>query len=418
MMTQAFYTGISGLKSHSYGIDVISDNLANVSTTGFRGSNYEFSSMFEEILNTTSGQTSVDSGVGVGSLLQSTSVMTAQGELLLSDRSTDLAILGDGWFGTQGANDIVYTRDGTFSFDANSDLVSLDGYHVLGTMGGNIDDEMLTSTIDEVLLGDVATQEKLQFPKSLTYPPVATSEAKFMGNIGTEDEIRTMSAGVVDPESNINNLKLTFTKAEVQVSPQTQWNVVATVESLDGLTTYDTQEGIVRFNESGSLSSSTLSSIDNNGAIVEIDLGSGYDGIISTNNDITASSSANGIIGGELNGYEINTNGEVIATFSNGMQSGVGKVAIYHFQNDQGLERLNGSKFQESSNSGRPLFYQDETGQNIIGTQIVNYKLEASNVDMTYGMTELIILQRAFDANSKSITTADEMMQKALNMDA
>jgi len=150
-----------------------------------------------------------------------------------------------------------------------------------------------------------------------------------------------------------------------------------------------------------------------------MDLGSGFDGVVSiTNLDITASSIANGTIGGDLVGYDINQSGEVFATFSNGEQSSVGKLAIFHFQNDQGLTRLNGSRFEEGPNSGEPLIFQNEKGENIIGTTLVNFKLESSNIEMTYGITELIILQRSFDANSKSITTADQMMQKALNMDA
>jgi flagellar hook protein FlgE len=100
------------------------------------------------------------------------------------------------------------------------------------------------------------------------------------------------------------------------------------------------------------------------------------------------------------------------------MQSSVGKIALFHFQNDQGLERISGSRFQESSNSGTPIFFTDGSGQNIIGADVVNFKLEGSNYGMTGGLTELIVYQRAYDANSKSITTADEMMQKALNMDA
>ena len=80
--------------------------------------------------------------------------------------------------------------------------------------------------------------------------------------------------------------------------------------------------------------------------------------------------------------------------------------------------RLNGSKFQKSENSGEAFFYKDANGQNIIGADITNFKLEGSNIDLTYGLTELIILQRSYDANAKSITTADQMMQKALDMDA
>lgn len=84
-------------------------------------------------------------------------------------------------------------------------------------------------------------------------------------------------------------------------------------------------------------------------------------------------------------GYSINKNAEVIATFSNGEQSSVGKIAVFHFQNDQGLQRLSGSKFEASANSGEPVFYQDGNGNNITGTDIANFKLEGSNIDMTYG---------------------------------
>ncbi|WP_151901430.1 flagellar hook protein FlgE [Sulfurimonas hydrogeniphila] len=417
MMTQAFYTGLSGLKTNSSGIDIISDNLANVNTVGYRGNTYEFSSLFEDALMTTNGTTS--DSVGLGTTLQATPMIESTGSYLLTDRSTDLAILGDGWFGVQGDGDPVYTRNGAFSFDSNDDLVTTDGYHVLGTMGGNIDGEVLTQQLDEVPLADAGEQEKLRFPKSLTYPAEPTTIAQFSGNIGTVSEVRTMSASVVDPAGVKNELKLEYTLVDPQIPPGTQWNVVATTQSLDGETIYDTQSGIVEFDETGALVTNTLTSIDNNGASVTIDLGTGFDGIVALSNvDITASSLSNGTIGGELNGYDINKNGEVIATFTNGMQSSVGKIALYHFQNDQGLSRLSGTNFAQSSNSGEAFFYKDAAGQNVIGTDMTNYKLEGSNVDMTYGLTELIVLQRSYDANSKSITTADEMMQKALDMDA
>ncbi len=419
MMTQAFYSGISGLKTYSAGIDAVSDNLANINTIGYRGYNAEFASMFEESLVTASAGV-VDSTIGVGSRLQATSMIQTNGSLLLSDRSTDLAIDGDGWFGVQGENDPIYTRDGSFTFDANDDLVTTDGYHVLGTMGNNIsDDDVLTSTLSEIALGDVSAQEKLRFPKSLTYPAEPTTEAKFFANVGVDDAIVTVGASVVDSQSNKNHLRLEFTKDAVQNPPGSQWSVVATTQSLDGTTVYDTQSGSVEFNSAGALVSHTLTSIDNNGTAVAMDLGSGYDGVVSINVPVVPGSSlANGTIGGELQGYAVNKNAEVIATFTNGMQSSVGKVALFHFQNDQGLERLSGSRFQESSNSGEPIFFKDAAGQNIIGAEVVNFKLEGSNYGMTSGLTELIIYQRAYDANSKSITTADEMMQKALSMDA
>jgi flagellar hook protein FlgE len=346
-----------------------------------------------------------------------------QGSLALSDRSTDIAILGDGWFGIQGEGDPIYTRDGTFLFDANDDLVTSDGYHVLGTMGNNISsDDVLTKRIDEITLANVSAQEKLRFPKSLTYPPEPTTNAKFLANLGTGSEgheVITISASVVDPQNNKNNLRLEFTKDAVQTPPGSQWNVVATTQSLDGSTIYDTQNGRVTFDAQGALVSSSLSTIDNNGSTVAMDLGSGYDGVVAIDIPVVPGSSiADGTIGGELLGYSINQNAEVIATFTNGMQSSVGKVAIYHFQNEQGLDRLSGTRFQESENSGSARFRVDADGNNVIGAEIANFRLESSNVDLSVGLTDLSILQRTYGANSKSITTADQMMQKALQMDA
>ena len=418
-MTQAYYTGISGLQNSSYGIDIVSDNLANVNTAGFRSSGYEFASLFEEPVATTSNIT--NNSVGLGTRLQATSTNQSQGSLLASERSTDLAIMGDGWFGVEGeGSDPLYTRNGAFTFDEQRDLVTADGKYVLGTMAGNINGETLTAQLPETPLSDVAAQEKLRFPDTLTFPPQATTKVEFSGNIGTVNETRTMSSTVIDANGDKNALKLEFTMIDPQTPPGTQWSVTATTQDIqDPTLIYDTQRGVVSFDERGALINSSLTTIDNNGSAVNIDLGSGFDGVVSIGNmDITASSSADGIAKGDLVGYDINQNGEVIATFTNGMQSSVGKVAVYHFQNDQGLDRVSGTYFASSANSGQAIFYQDGNGQNITGTQMTNFKLEGSNVDMTVGLTDLIILQRTYDANSKTITTADEMIQKALNMDA
>jgi len=417
MMTQAFYTGISGLKNNSTGIDVVSNNLANIDTVGFRSYNVEFSSLFESSIATSF---SSNDTVGNGVQVQTSDMDKSQGSLMLSDRSTDLAIDGNGWFGVKGGDKTIYTRDGAFSIDANADLVTQDGFHVLGTLGGNISkDNVLTKQLNEVALGDISKQQELRFPKTLTYPAEPSTKAKFSANLGTGFDPVTVGASVIDPQGNRNHLRLEFVKDPVQTPPGSQYNVTATVKSLDGKQLYDTKTGRVEFDEAGALTSSTLTTIDNNGTPVAINLGHGYDGIVSIDIPVVSGSSvADGTIGGDLQGYSINKNAEVIATFTNGKQSSVGKIAIYHFNNEQGLNRLNGSRFEESVNSGKASFFKDATGQNISGAQVRNFKLESSNVEMGSGLTELIILQRAYDANAKSVTTADQMIQKALNMDA
>jgi flagellar hook protein FlgE len=119
-----------------------------------------------------------------------------------------------------------------------------------------------------------------------------------------------------------------------------------------------------------------------------------------------------GILAGDLTGYTVNRNGEVISNFTNGKQSVVGKVAIYHFQNDQALEAVGNNKFRASENSGSPIFYAQDNGQLLTGN------LENSNVTLDTALTELIIMQRSYDAASKTITTGDDLLKNALQMDA
>ena len=420
-MIQAYYTGINGMQTSSYGIDVVSDNIANANTTGFRGSEYEFASLFENALSTTDGNVTSDS-VGMGARVQATPMMQSSGTYTATDRNTDMAIMGDGWFGLEGNGDVSYTRDGAFGFDSDSYLVSNEGKYVLGTMGGNIsDDNELTEQLDNVPLGNVDQQSALRLPNTLYYPSQPTTIAEFSGNIGSvnDGEIRSMSTGIVDADGVMNELRLEFQAVDPQPASGSAWSVTATTTSPDGENIYDTQTGIVTFDEKGALTSNTLTTINNNGSAVSIDLGSNFDGIVSLDNtEITSSSSADGSVGGDLIGYDINQDGDIVASFDNGQQSSVGQIAVYHFQNDQGLNRLSGTQFSESSNSGKAMFYQDVDGNNTIGTTLSTNQLEGSNVDMTYGLTDLIILQRAYDSNSKSITTADEMLQKALDMDA
>ena len=119
---------------------------------------------------------------------------------------------------------------------------------------------------------------------------------------------------------------------------------------------------------------------------------------------------------GILNQYSINSDGIIVADFSNGRQTAIGRVALYHFQNEQGLNRAGSTLFTQSSNSGNPTFWTDSSGNAITGATINSKRLENSNVRMEVGLTDMIVMQRAYQANAKTVTTVDEMIQKALSM--
>lgn len=442
-MTQGYYAGISGLQSNQYGIDVVSDNLANISTTGYKSSTAEFADLFSKVIS--SGKTPTSNDVGSGVKLQTTSLQLQQGTLTPSDRFTDLALEGNGWFGATANNQNYFTRDGTFSFDTyqkvsgnvNSStdrLVTADGKYVTGTMltnfaynagfdygdkvsNGAVGAYVLNNPTNDVPLAGVSKQGALEFPTRLAYPVEPTTQASFFGNLGTTDETRTISSDVISSKNETNRLTLTFTKSTTQPASGIAWDIAASVTSRDGSVVYDTQSGQALFGTSGNLSSFTIPSLNNDGTPVAVDCGSNYSGVISIDSvGISGSSSSNGFSGGTLTKYGINQDGVIIADFSNGRQSAIGRVAVYHFQNDQGLTREGGTSFTESSNSGKPLFWSDAEGNPITGATVRSGSLEASNARMDVGLTDMIVMQRAYQANSKTITTVDEMIQKALQM--
>jgi flagellar hook protein FlgE len=419
-MIQSIYAGVSSLQSFQTGIDVLANNIANVNTVGFKGSTTEFSNLYEKAVNTSGNAiTSMQSGLGVQ--VNTTALDLSLGSYYQSDNITDLAIAGDdGWFGLSGPNNQeFFTRAGNFRFDpysadgiqTDTRLINPDGFFVTGTLANNTTNSILSPVVDSLDLGSVASQEALVFPSELTFPVIPSTQADFFGNIGTENIAQVVSAEVISPQSERNNLRLVFTQSTVQPASGINWDVVATTQTADGSTIYDTQTGLVSFDGSGALISSTLGALNNNGATVTPNLGTEFSGLISNSGPTVASSATvDGTLAGELINYSVNRNGDVISTFTNGAQSVVGKVAIYHFQNDQGLEAVSGNKFRVSDNSGQPIFYTENNGQLLAGT------LENSNVRLDTALTELIIMQRSYDAASKTITTGDEMLKNALQM--
>ncbi len=429
-MTQGFYSGLSGIQTHQYGLDVVSDNLANISTTGYKGSLAEFSDIFTQALSSSGANTPTTNDIGLGVQLQTTSFQLQQGEMMPSDRFNDLALEGNGWFGVISKNQNLYTRDGHFSFDTyqkvNGDvnsssarLVTADGMFVSGTRLSNFTYNAAAGTYeihtpsDTAALGNVNSQGILEFPTLLSYPVEPTTQVAFMGNLGTDDVLRSMYSQAISANNDTNQIRLSFTKSTIQPAVGISWDVVATAESKDGSIVYDTQNGQAIFDGAGAMSSFTIPSINNDGSPVTLSAAN----VTSINNlPVSGGAQNDGTLGGLLTKYAINADGVIFADFSNGRQSAIGRVAVYHFQNDQGLNREGGSYFQESSNSGAPLFFTDAAGNTITGANVRSGMLEASNVRMEVGLTDMIIMQRAYQANAKTMTTVDEMIQKALQM--
>lgn len=516
-MNASFYSGVSGIKTHQFGINVWSNNIANVNTNGFRGYQPEFKNLFSQTLNNALSTPSFSQS-GYGATTQTSSMIQDQGSLVTGERTFDMAIFGKGWFGTSGQDgQIYYTRDGSFAPNGNRDLVDASGKYVLGTSNPGLATGTITQR-SNIKLSDVASQGKIHLPLDLTMPPTATTEVSFKGNLNPTAEVKTTnvdltsqnytssvdttnktisltgnvnnvtnlqnpqkgdtvnvtitdakgvsknisttlaqdlswninssdvsnldltgeltikaniatkqevantakySTEVISPTGERNTLILNFTKRVPNSTYQNTWEVSATIQDRDK-NTLSTSSGEIAFSETGGLRSNTLGSINNGGTALNIDLGTigGGNGNFA---GMTAVSSQkydspvikkDGYVAGKLDSYSVNAKGQIYAHFDNQEDAQVARVAVYHFQNDQGLTLVGGKSYQYSANSGEPHFFDDATDS----TKIVSKKLEASNVNLATALTQLIIMQKAFDASSKSITTSDALIQNAINL--
>lgn len=209
------------------------------------------------------------------------------------------------------------------------------------------------------------------------------------------------------------------------------YEVVAGVYDDNGALIGSESRGRITFNQHGALISNTLTSVPNpQGGVININFGTptnnpstdrtgaGWDGVYilpgSTSDAIT--SSGNGVAEGFFNRYQIEQDGSIIVQFTNGKTVTVGKLALYTFINEQGLAVVGGNNFMATSNSGAASFLYDNEGKLVRPALFVGQKLEMSNTDLSTELTNLIVMQRGFEASSKSITTSDSMLQTAIGL--
>lgn len=294
-----------------------------------------------------------------------------------------------------------------------------------------------------------------------------SSPLQVSAKIQTEQEIANVAhytTGIIGPDGDKDIIDMTFTKRVPQPASGSEWDANVkilsfyenyTVEQYDPAQTYDpalydvnvtygtvkkiydpalyyvntsnnkvyeivdTQTGVVTFGGAGQLLTNTVPALSNGGTPLTLNLGepNSYTGLISsTTLEKSNVAISDGYIEGFLSRYGMDGYGNVIAEFSNGRSSAIAKVALYHFENDQGLFQTSSTLFSPSSNSGNPIFYTNEAGESFLGSKIYSNKLEGSNVSMATALTELIVMQKAFDASAKSITTSDQLIQNAINM--
>lgn len=409
-MMRSMSLAISALRNHQIYMDVVSNNISNVNTTGFKGSRISF----QELLNQTVRGSSAPRGgvgglnpvqIGLGMALAGVDTIFTQGSLQDTGKLTDLAIQGDGFFILDSGDGYYYSRDGNLDVGLDGSLLNLaTGYPVAGWQA---DEDGVIDTTQPL------TSIKVPFGQTTAR---ATSEMELRGNFDAQanaGDTAVVTTSVYDSLGVAHDITLTFTKDAA--SNQWSWTASTTDTDIGGLTPAGTT---VTFNSDGSYSdtnaATTISVAYNNGAdspaTINLDFSNltQLDGLSSV-----ATSSQNGLPPGDLSTFTVGTTGEVIGIFSNGLNRKLGQIAIASFLNPGGLQKEGQSLFATSANSGVAqvgLPGQDGRGQIAAGY------LEMSNVELAQQFTSMIVAQRGFQANSRVITTSDEMLQELVNL--
>jgi flagellar hook protein FlgE len=383
-------------------MDVVADNLSNANTTGYKASRLTFQSQIAQMVNI--GQAPAeDAGgvnptqVGLGTKIGTISPTFTQGMMQSTGRNTDMAIDGDGFFIFSDGTREYYSRDGAMGVDSEGFLVNAaTGMRIQGWQAENeeINPEGEVGSI-QIPIGDSLAQ--------------ATTEAMMGGNLNAATE--TGANGEFEMVFNAFNslggtqtVTLTLTKtadnAWAWEGPDGTSHVLTFDEDTGRV---DTGGGPVDIDVTGENGAADLT--------ISVDFSSvtQYD----AENSISATD-VDGIAAGSLVSFDvISQTGEVLGIYSNGMKQLVGQVALATFSNPTGLVRNGNSMFLQGLNSGEPSVGQASTGGR--GSVVAGY-LEASNVDLAKEFTNMILAQRGFQAQSRVITTSDEMMQELVNI--
>lgn len=394
-MLRSMFSAVSGLRNHQVRMDVIGHNIANVNTPGYKGSRVIFNEALNQIIQGASRPTAGRGGtnpmqIGLGMNLGSIDTFHTQGGLQGTGRMTDLAIDGTGYFILQGAGkNFLYTRAGAFGWDFGGFLVNGTGQIV---QGYRYDPQA-------GVWGDKLESIQL-LPGDKQAPPQQTSRITFAGNLAADGDFYSRSMMVYDVLGSAQNVTFTFERGV----GEGEWTWTAT---WDG----GSDAGNIVFHSDGSFDAGDLLLNLTNDWDVELNL----QGITqyAGNGESYLELEQNGFAQGALIEVAFDTNGVVSGVYSNGVSRPLTRVALASFVNPEGLTNTGNTLFGQSNNSGSAQV--GIAGEGAFGT-ISPSSLEMSNVDLAQEFTDMIITQRGFQANSRIITTSDEMLQELVNL--
>ena len=414
-MIRSMYTAISSLNLQQKYLDVVSNNLANSNTIGFKASRVLSQDQFSQMMSPGSSPTATQGGVnpiqiGLGVNLGYISSNFTQGVLQSTGRNMDLGIQGDGFF-IYGNENRRYSREGSMSLDMDGYLVnSASGLRTQGWLAdasGVIDNNIPVDDISIVTDNTLAR---------------ATATVNLGGNLSAGTALNgtyNVTMGVYDSLGALQTATVQFTRgATAGVTPNitTQWSWALVNDPATAVA--EAGDGTITFDENGQYVSDTP------GAPIVLQTSTGADAfdltvdfskltMLSATSTV-AVTSQDGLPAGTVTDVYISPNDGIISLmYSNGMSEQVGQVALARFNNPTGLMKADDTTFLPGLNSGDPQIGAGNTGGR--GSIAASY-LEASNVDMAQEFTNMILAQRGFQASSRVITTSDEILQELVNL--
>jgi len=419
MAVGSFSSGLSGLSANSTYLSVIGNNLANINTVGYKTSAVSFA----DLVSQTVGSTSFNPAqVGLGVVTGSISPVFAQGSIENSREATNVAIQGAGFFAVKNGAQVGYTRAGNFSFDDSGVLISPDGWRV---QGYTQTDPVTGNIITAVAPSDIV------IPPGVLRAPVATTNVRAQVNLDPNVVIDpanpefTTSIQTYDALGSPHVLTVNFNRTGAGA-----WTYTVTVPQVDvtgvagapvTLTT-----GNLTFNGAGVLTAPAAditipgpatwaNGATPNAITWDVVPNAGASAILTSFASPSATSSIdqNGSAAGQVDNVVINSSGQIVATFGAGQTVVVGQLAMATFNNPKGLVKMGSNRYSESASSGIANVGVAATGGR---GSIIGSALESSNVDIATEFTQMILAQRGYQANSRSITTADEILVETLQM--
>ncbi len=447
---RSMYSGVSGLRVHQTKMDVISNNIANINTVGFKRASVSFKDSFSQTLSSATGANDDRGGinpqqVGMGANVASIVNVMSQGAAQRTDYGSDIMIDGDGFFIVKDATGYSFTRAGVFEVDAAGNLVDPNGYNVCGWRAEDDPD----NPGQQKIVQDTVVPINIYEGDNLYSPAEQTTSIEFTGNFNqTTNPTQKNTMSFYDSQGNKYTINVQFDK---DANNPNQWTVslptVNTPQQGVEVTVNGTEKmylpnltltGTLQFGTDGRLEQVTGGNAGNNNTSLNLtnidltalvdengdpanlggeigDITIDFSTVTQFNSKVTVTSQTlDGNTAGTMTGYSIDANGVIMGTYSNGDTKKLWQIPLANFKNPAGLEKYGNNLYKETSNSSE----FDGIGSEVssLGSKLQSGALEMSNVDLAYEFSEMITTQRGFQANSRIITTSDEMIQELVNL--